>query len=120
MRRLVGAAVLALMTATGTPLAAPPPGTEPGMDVPAVPPAPPTIAADSPEASRLPRTTRTVIDNTLPPPPAEALNKSYPPCTATLRDNCQNPGEGGAPGRSRASDLNRPHHPLIAAPGLIP
>ena len=36
------------------------------------------------------------------PPPASALNKTYPVCTARLQDNCQNPGEGGAPGRSRA------------------
>lgn len=41
--------------------------------------------------------------NLTPPPPA-ALNKEYPVCTATLQDSCQNPGEGGAPGRSRALD----------------
>ncbi len=34
-------------------------------------------------------------------PPA-AMNKTYPLCTARLQDNCQNRGEGGAPGRSRA------------------
>jgi hypothetical protein len=34
-------------------------------------------------------------------PPA-AMNKTYPVCTARLQDNCQNRGEGGAPGRSRA------------------
>lgn len=47
----------------------------------------------------------TVVTNNpgnLTPPPASALNKSYPVCTRTLQDNCQNPGEGGAPGRSRA------------------
>lgn len=38
----------------------------------------------------------------LAPPPASAMNKSYPVCTRTLQDNCQNAGEGGAPGRSRA------------------
>ena len=37
-------------------------------------------------------------------PPADAMNKSYPVCTRKLQDNCQNPGEGGAPGRSRALD----------------
>lgn len=36
------------------------------------------------------------------PPPAQALNKDYPVCTAKVQDNCQNAGEGGAPGRSRA------------------
>jgi len=34
-------------------------------------------------------------------PPA-AMNKTYPICSARLQDSCQNPGEGGAPGRSRA------------------
>ena len=38
----------------------------------------------------------------LAPPPASAMNKTYPVCTRTLQDSCQNPGEGGAPGRSRA------------------
>lgn len=33
-------------------------------------------------------------------PPAG--DKAYPVCTARLQDNCQNRGEGGAPGRSRA------------------
>lgn len=34
--------------------------------------------------------------------PPVAANKTYPVCTARLQDNCQNRGEGGAPGRSRA------------------
>lgn len=34
--------------------------------------------------------------------PAPEANKTYPLCTARLQDNCQNRGEGGAPGRSRA------------------
>lgn len=38
------------------------------------------------------------------PPPADAMNKTYPVCRRGMTDNCQNPGEGGAPGRSRASD----------------
>ena len=38
----------------------------------------------------------------LTPPPQSALNKTYPVCTRALQDNCQNAGEGGAPGRSRA------------------
>ena len=39
------------------------------------------------------------------PPPAEAMNKTYPVCRGGMTDGCQNPGEGGAPGRSRASDV---------------
>jgi hypothetical protein len=34
--------------------------------------------------------------------PSAAMNKAYPVCSARMQDNCQNPGEGGAPGRSRA------------------
>jgi hypothetical protein len=36
------------------------------------------------------------------PPPAQALNKSYPLCSKTVQDSCQNRGEGGAPGKSNA------------------
>jgi hypothetical protein len=36
------------------------------------------------------------------PPPADSMNRSYPVCTRRMQDNCQNPGEGGARGRSRA------------------
>ncbi len=39
----------------------------------------------------------------LTPPPADAMAKSYPVCTSKVQDSCQNPGEGGAPGRSRAT-----------------
>ena len=35
----------------------------------------------------------------VPPTPSD---KVYPVCTARLQDNCQNRGEGGAPGHSRA------------------
>ena len=38
----------------------------------------------------------------LSPPPPQAMTKVYPVCTRALQDSCQNPGEGGAPGRSRA------------------
>ena len=47
----------------------------------------------------------TIVTNTpgnLTAPPPQAFNKTYPVCTRTLQDSCQNPGEGGAPGRSRA------------------
>ena len=51
-----------------------------------------------------PDTTVVSTDNpgNLTAPPASSMNKTYPVCTRTLQDNCQNPGEGGAPGRSRA------------------
>ncbi len=46
----------------------------------------------------------------LTPPPASAMNKDYPVCSSKVQDSCQNPGEGGAPGRSRALDY-WPGHP---------
>lgn len=38
------------------------------------------------------------------PPPASAMGKDYPICRGAVQDGCQNAGEGGAPGRSRALD----------------
>ncbi len=49
-----------------------------------------------------PAVVTTTNPGNLAPPPQSALNKSYPVCTRRLQDNCQNPGEGGAPGKSRA------------------
>ena len=51
-----------------------------------------------------PAQTTITTDNpgNLTAPPASAMNKTYPVCTRALQDSCQNPGEGGAPGRSRA------------------
>ena len=49
-----------------------------------------------------PAVVTTTNPGNLTPPPAQAMNKSYPVCTRKLQDNCQNAGEGGAPGRSRA------------------
>jgi len=73
-------------------------------------PAAPQVPADSPAASALPPTTPTTVSNALPPPPAAELNKSYPVCSRTVQDSCQNPGEGGAPGRSRASNTRHHRH----------
>ena len=42
------------------------------------------------------------IPGNLTPPPASAMNKTYPVCRGKVQDSCQNPGEGGAPGKSRA------------------
>lgn len=68
----------------------------------APPPASTTVVDDGDPA------TPAVVERNFPgnasPPPASALNKEYPVCTARIQDSCQNPGEGGAPGRSRALD----------------
>lgn len=39
--------------------------------------------------------------NMVTAPPMD-MNKTYPVCTSKVQDNCQNRGEGGAPGQSRA------------------
>jgi hypothetical protein len=44
----------------------------------------------------------TSVPGNLTPPPESTLNKKYPVCRGAIQDECQNPGEGGAPGRSRA------------------
>lgn len=44
----------------------------------------------------------------LTPPPTEAMGKTYPVCTKGVTDGCQNRGEGGAPGKSRAIPYYRP------------
>ena len=66
----------------------------------AVPPASTTVIDDGNPA------TPTVVARNFPgnltPPPASAMNKTYPVCRGNIQDSCQNPGEGGAPGRSRA------------------
>ncbi|HUQ12684.1 MAG TPA: hypothetical protein VM055_00215 [Novosphingobium sp.] len=62
-----------------------------------------TVATTTPGTMDTPQVT-TVVTTTgnMTPPPAEAMNKAYPICSRTVTDSCQNPGEGGAPGRSRA------------------
>ncbi len=80
-------------------------------------PAPPPIPADEANAQATPAPpTVTIVPGaasgaggvvtTYPGndngPPASAFNKSYPVCTRELQDECQNLGEGGAPGHSRA------------------
>ena len=64
-------------------------------------------------------TTVTTTTGNMTPPPTEAMNKSYPICSRTVTDSCQNPGEGGAKGRSRA--LNYwPGKPASEIPGPKP
>lgn len=55
-----------------------------------------------------PDTIVTTYPGNLKPPPPASFSKTYPVCRGALQDNCQNPGEGGAPGRSRAVDRPRP------------
>ena len=106
---LAGAAALTL-TALPTALAAqsadqanaqaqPAPATTTVMRTPAVPAQ--TTVVTTPA---VPAQTTVVTSNpgNLTSPPASAMNKVYPVCTRQLQDNCQNAGEGGAPGRSRA------------------
>jgi hypothetical protein len=65
-------------------------------------PAPATTTVTTTPAQPPQTTIVTNNPGNLTPPPASAMNKVYPLCTRKLQDSCQNPGEGGAPGRSRA------------------
>lgn len=65
-------------------------------------PGPPTTETVRGADSRTPDTIITTYPGNLAAPPASAMNKSYPVCTATLRDNCQNRAEARAQSRSRA------------------
>jgi hypothetical protein len=59
--------------------------TAPNPDaMPATPPSPDSVAGSG---------------GTLPAPPADAMNKTYPACTAQLQDNCTNPGQMRSDGR---------------------
>ena len=62
-------------------------------------PAPPTTTVVPGAASGAGAVVTTFPGNVAPPP---AANRHYPVCTRKLQDECQNPGEGGAPGHSRA------------------
>jgi hypothetical protein len=63
---------------------------------------PPPVTTIVPGAASGAGAVVTTYPGNLGPPPASALNKHYPVCTRKLQDECQNPGEGGAPGHSRA------------------
>lgn len=62
-------------------------------------PAPATTTVETDAATGAGAVVTNFPGNATPPPPA---NKSYPACSRKIQDECQNPGEGGAPGRSRA------------------
>ena len=49
------------------------------------------------------------------PASSQETVKSYPLCSSPGQDSCQNLGEGGAPGRSRAADY--PGGPPVFASG---
>jgi hypothetical protein len=62
-------------------------------------PAPPTTTVEPGAASGAGAVVTTYPGNVSAPPPAA---ESYPVCSHKVQDECQNPGEGGAPGHSRA------------------
>ena len=65
-----------------------------------------SVAARTGGTVPAPAQSATVVERNIPgnltPPPASAMNKTYPVCRGAVQDSCQNPGEGGAPGKSRA------------------
>lgn len=96
--KLLGAA-LTLMAPVALHAQAPETATEANR------PAPPSTTTVTTSGNPSTRTTITHTDpGNMRPPPASAEGKSYPVCSRTVTDACQNPGEGGAPGRSRALD----------------
>jgi hypothetical protein len=70
---------------------APDTANEANADVPPLPTTEEVIPADEPGE---PDTLVTTHHGNLAPPPATALNKTYPVCTRSLQDSCRNPGEG--------------------------
>jgi hypothetical protein len=82
----------------------------PGEGVPTATPPNPGSAAEpvAPAQPADPNYNAGPYKGALTSPPPEAANKTYPVCTRQLQDNCQNRGEGGAPGRSRAIPYYRP------------
>ena len=65
------------------------------------PPAPSTTTVETDAATGAGSVVTTIPGNDAGPP-VSTLNKRYPMCSRAVQDECQNPGEGGAPGRSRA------------------
>ena len=92
---LAGAAALTLAAVPAALIAQPAPQTSSQAN------AQPTLAPTTTVSTRPSGQTVVTTNNpgNLTPPPASTLNKTYPPCTRTLQDSCQNPGEGGAPRR---------------------
>ncbi len=81
------------------PVEVPPPPAPPQVDLPAeTPPAPPSPGDAPPTAAGQAPVVVTHISNVLPPPPPPQA--VYPPCSATLRDQCTQ-REGRARPRKR-------------------
>lgn len=112
---MTGAAAIAAITALAQeqPPVIQTQANPPGAGMPAeTPPNPPTAATPVPPA--MPADTSYQAGpykGALTPPPAEAMGRSYPLCTRSLRDACVNPGETAAgtvraPRRARHSHRN--------------
>ena len=97
MRTILSAAAAAIALAA-VPAVASAQGAAQANTQARVPPATTTVTPGGPEGAVI----TTNNPGNLTPPPASAMNKTYPVCTRGMTDNCQNAGEGGAPGRSRA------------------
>ena len=111
MRTFLLAGVTALALAVPAALAAQQTADEANAEAQPAPPTTTVVTTPAMPAHTTVTTTpaqpaqTTIVTNNpgnLIPPPPQAMNKTYPLCTRSLQDSCQNPGEGGAPGRSRA------------------
>lgn len=104
MRRLTIAAIAALafgaeaqaqiVPETPPPsTAAPVPETAAEANARAVP-RPPITRLEKSTTPGEPDTLWTIYPSNLEPPPAAALDRTYPPCSETVQDGCRNPGTG--------------------------
>jgi hypothetical protein len=114
-----GTAALALgstmVAASAQPIVTAPPVVQtqanpPGEGVPTTTPPNPATASDAvpPAQPADPSYNAGPYKGALTPPPVAAMDKTYPVCTRQIQDSCQNRGEGGAPGKSRALPYYRP------------
>jgi hypothetical protein len=106
MRTLLVAAIAAVslpaaLSAQADPQTDPAPDSATEANAQAAP-APPTTTIEPGTLPGEPTVVVTTYPGNLTPPPVASLDKTYPVCRWEVQDNCQNPGEGGAPGRSRA------------------
>jgi|GEM_PF-5568808 len=60
--------------------------------------APGAQGASMPDSAQGAQNGSMTTSNGLPAPPADAMNRTYPPCTAQLQDACTNPGQAHAGG----------------------
>jgi hypothetical protein len=92
------------------PMPAPPPVETPPMETPPIDPAPPAVAPPTAGSATIDAMQRRPVPGTVPNtgpfaglPPPQPPQEVYPPCSATLRDQCTQTYERGMAKPPRAS-----------------